>query len=184
MRVLLFSARCSTAADSARVEAAVRTVLRRSSGSIDLASSSSVTSSSSFGRLLNMGQRGGGTQGVEGGMGGMGGGGRCGRDEEVTGIARPSNAEGSHFGQRDHSAARWNLCPSSRPPLRCFTSTLNHCLSYVRVSSPRESSQRVSPTPFATFYRRSTGKLPTLRFSWRLNAKLAANNVDNAGGPL
>jgi hypothetical protein len=65
LRVFLLSARCSTAADSARVEAAVRTVLRRSSGSIDLSSSSSVTSSSVGGRPSSMTQKDGGSRGLE-----------------------------------------------------------------------------------------------------------------------
>ena len=123
-----------------------------------------------------------------------GGRGRCGRDEEVTGMVGPSNAEGSHFRSttRSLSVSLGTLCPSSRPPSTlfiffcCSTSTLNHWLSYVWASSPRESSQCVSSTsPSALeLHRRSTRKLPTLRFSWRLNAKLAANNVDNAGGQL
>jgi len=98
-RDFLFSARCSTAADSASVEAAVRTVLRRSSGSIDPSSSSSVTSSSVGGRLLNMAQREGGILRNVGSLDGT----RGGRSVDVAGtrrrlrIVRPSNAEGSHL---------------------------------------------------------------------------------------
>lgn len=113
MRVFLLSARCSTAADSARVEAAVLTVLRRSSGSIDLSSSSSVTSSSVAGRLRNMAQREGGCRGVERvwvereGEGG----GRCGRDEEETENSSAQKRRGRiALGSRSSSASLVRTC--------------------------------------------------------------------------